>query len=43
LQRRDHRTKASSRIAIDEEDIYKREGGFFWTNRGVFYKNPEGR
>lgn len=43
MQEREHRTKASSRIVIEEEDIYKREGGFFWTNTGVFYKTPEDR
>jgi hypothetical protein len=41
LQGRAHRAKASSRIVIEEEDIYKREGGFFWTNTGIFYESPE--
>ncbi len=41
MQKRGQRAKASSRIVIEEEDIYKREGGFFWTNTGVFYENQE--
>jgi hypothetical protein len=43
LEGRGQRTEASSRIVIEEEDIDKKRGRFFWTNRGVFYKNPEDR
>jgi hypothetical protein len=39
LEERGQRAEASSRIVIEEEDIYKKRGRFFWTNTGVFYKN----
>ncbi len=41
MGRREHRTKDSSRIVIEEEDLYKEEGGFIWTDTGVFYENQE--
>jgi hypothetical protein len=41
LEDRGQRAEASSRIIIEEEDIYKKRGRFFWTKTGVFCKSPE--
>jgi hypothetical protein len=41
LEETRQRAEASSRIVVEEEDIYKKRGRFFWTKTDVFCKSPD--